>query len=46
MDHFATVNRIYAEYFPIDPPSRTTFAIAGLPAGALVEIDCIAISSN
>ncbi len=43
MDHFAKVNSIYAEYFPVDPPARTTFAVAGLPAGALVEMDCIAL---
>ena len=41
MTYFAEVNGIYAEYFPVDPPARATFAVKGLPAGALVEIDCI-----
>jgi 2-iminobutanoate/2-iminopropanoate deaminase len=41
---FAEVNAVYAEYFPSEPPARATFAVAGLPAGALVEIDCIAIA--
>jgi 2-iminobutanoate/2-iminopropanoate deaminase len=41
MDFFREVNGIYAEYFPENPPARATFAVRGLPAGALVEIDCI-----
>lgn len=41
MAFFREVNAIYAEYFPVDPPARATFAVLGLPAGALVEIECI-----
>ena len=41
---FAEVNSIYGEYFPSEPPARMTFAVAGLPLGGLVEIDCIAIA--
>ncbi len=43
MANFAEVNAIYAEYFPKDPPARATFAVAGLPAGALVEIECVCV---
>lgn len=43
MANFAEVNAIYAEYFPSDPPARMTFAVAGLPANALVEIDATAV---
>ena len=43
MAHFAEINGIYAEYFPIEPPARATFAVAGLPAGALIEIDAICL---
>lgn len=43
MGTFAAVNNIYAEYFPENPPARMTYAVAGLPANALVEIDAIAI---
>lgn len=43
MSTFSTVNGIYAEYFPENPPARMTYAVAGLPANALVEIDAIAI---
>ena len=42
MASFAVVNGVYAEYFPVDPPARMTYAVAALPLGALVEIDCIA----
>jgi 2-iminobutanoate/2-iminopropanoate deaminase len=36
------MNEIFDEYFPIDPPARTTFQAAGLVAGARVEIEAIA----
>jgi 2-iminobutanoate/2-iminopropanoate deaminase len=41
---FATVNEIYAEYFPSDPPARSAFQVAALPLGALVEIEMIALA--
>ena len=44
MAYFAEVNAIYSEFFPSEPPARATFAVLGLPAGALVDIDCIAIA--
>lgn len=44
MDDFATVNGIYAQYFPQDPPARSTVAVAGLPLGALVEIETVALA--
>ncbi|MCY3944909.1 MAG: Rid family detoxifying hydrolase [Anaerolineaceae bacterium] len=43
MDDFETVNSIYAQYFPQDPPARSTVAVAGLPLGALVEIETVAL---
>src|SRR5882672_6882942 len=36
------MNEVFSEYFPKDPPARTTFQAAGLVAGARVEIDAIA----
>jgi len=39
---FAEVNEIYAAYFKDEPPARSTFQVAALPAGALVEIDMVA----
>jgi 2-iminobutanoate/2-iminopropanoate deaminase len=43
MGDFAAVNGIYGRCFPTAPPARTTIQAAGLPRGALVEIDAIAI---
>jgi 2-iminobutanoate/2-iminopropanoate deaminase len=39
---FASVNEIYGSYFQATPPARATVQVAGLPRGALVEIDAIA----
>lgn len=36
------MNEVFSEYFPKDPPARTTFQAAGLVAGARVEIEAIA----
>ena len=43
IDDFATVNGIYATYMPDPPPARSTFAVAALPKGAIVEIEAIAV---
>jgi 2-iminobutanoate/2-iminopropanoate deaminase len=40
---FATFNAIYARYFPDPPPARSTFAVAALPKGAIVEVEAIAV---
>jgi enamine deaminase RidA (YjgF/YER057c/UK114 family) len=36
------MNAAYAELLP-DKPARTCVQVAGLPLGARVEIDCIAV---
>lgn len=46
MAHFAAMNEMYATYFPAHPPARSTVAVVALPAGALVEIDVVAIKSG
>lgn len=43
MADFATVNGIYAEFFSDAPPARSTVQVAGLPLGAIVEIEAIAV---
>ena len=43
MANFQAMNEVYAEFFPLNPPARSTFAVAGLPLGASVEIECIAL---
>ena len=39
---FATMNQVYADFFPLDPPARSTTQAAALPLGALIEIDVVA----
>jgi 2-iminobutanoate/2-iminopropanoate deaminase len=43
MGDFAAMNGVYAEFFPENPPARSTVAVAALPKGALVEIECVAM---
>lgn len=45
MNDFADMNSVYAEFFPENPPARSTVQVAALPKGALVEIECIALLS-
>ncbi|MCX7994328.1 MAG: RidA family protein [candidate division WOR-3 bacterium] len=41
-DNFPLMNEIYAQYFTIEPPARSTIFVSGLPKGALVEIEAVA----
>ncbi len=41
MEHFATVNEVYAGFVGDHRPARSTVAVAALPAGALVEIELV-----
>ena len=43
MNDFATVNAAYAAFFLHLAPARSTVAVAGLPLGASVEIEAIAV---
>ena len=43
MRDFANMNSIYSEFFPENPPARSTVQVAALPKGALVEIECVAL---
>ncbi len=38
---FAEVNKVYATFFPAEPPARVTVGVAQLPKGAQVEIDAV-----
>lgn len=40
--YYDEMNRVYASYFPKDPPARSTVAGSGLALGAKVEIECLA----
>ncbi len=39
---YDAMNKVYARFFPRDPPARSTVAGSGLALGARVEIECIA----
>jgi len=41
-DDFPTYNRLWAEYFAIDPPCRTTLEINCLPTPIAIELKVIA----
>lgn len=43
MDDFAAMNEVYAEAFGDHRPARAAFAVVGLPKGALVEIEAVAL---
>jgi 2-iminobutanoate/2-iminopropanoate deaminase len=43
MGDFTRMNAIYAGFFNQDPPARSTVAVAGLPKGALIEIETTAL---
>ena len=41
--NFQAMNQVYREFFPTDPPARSTVAVAALVVpNALVEIECTA----
>ncbi|HEX3670996.1 MAG TPA: RidA family protein [Candidatus Cybelea sp.] len=42
MNDFPAVNGVYERYFGLTKPARSTVAVASLPRGARIEIDCIA----
>jgi 2-iminobutanoate/2-iminopropanoate deaminase len=42
---FATVNQLYSEYFPSNPPARSV-PIVQLPRGLLISIECIAVQER
>jgi 2-iminobutanoate/2-iminopropanoate deaminase len=41
MGAFASVNEVYASFFPSDPPARVAVGVSALPKGAQVEIDAV-----
>jgi 2-iminobutanoate/2-iminopropanoate deaminase len=44
MGNFAAMNEVYKRFFSSDsPPARSTIQVAGLPMGARVEIECVAV---
>ncbi|MFW6078081.1 MAG: RidA family protein [Gemmatimonadota bacterium] len=42
MADYGEMNEVYTEFFPDEPPTRSTLAVRGLALDASVEIECIA----
>jgi len=43
MNHFAAMNKIYAEFFKAPAPARSAVEVARLPKDVLIEIEVIAL---
>lgn len=43
MGEFSRMNAIYGEFFPENPPARSTVQVAALPKGGAVEIEVVAV---
>ncbi|MEY2440161.1 MAG: 2-iminobutanoate/2-iminopropanoate deaminase [Verrucomicrobiota bacterium] len=43
---FQKVNEVYGSYFIEQPPARSTVQVSGLPKGANVEIEVIAVADE
>ena len=44
LDDFQGMNEVYKQHVGDQPPARSTVEVAGLPSGALVEIEAIALA--
>lgn len=42
LSKFSQVNEVYKEYFPKEPPARSTVGVQGLPKGVGIEIEALA----
>ncbi len=43
MADFKAMNEVYGRYYIADQPARAAFAVKGLPLGALIEIETVAV---
>jgi reactive intermediate/imine deaminase len=42
--YYGTINKVYARYFPKNPPARTFVAVASWPMEFDIEIECTALA--
>jgi 2-iminobutanoate/2-iminopropanoate deaminase len=40
---FAVINKVYTEFWPDNPPARSTPQVMPFPAGILISVECIAL---
>ena len=45
ISNFAELNRLFAEFFPRDPPARMVMQVP-LPKGLLISIGCVAVPED
>ena len=43
IDQFALFNETYRQYFPEDPPARSTMQVGKFNGGMTIEIEAIAV---
>lgn len=43
---FGVLNKVYSEFFPEDPPARSTPQVMPFPSGILISVECIAFSQG
>ena len=41
---FSIINKVYGEFFPENPPARSTPQVMPFPAGILISVECIALA--
>lgn len=41
---FSVINKVYGEFFPKNPPARSTPQVMPFPAGILISVECIALA--
>jgi 2-iminobutanoate/2-iminopropanoate deaminase len=41
---FSVINKVYGEFFPENPPARSTPQVMPFPAGILISVECIALA--
>ena len=41
---FSILNKVYSEFFPDNPPARSTPQVMPFPAGILLSVECIALT--
>ena len=40
---FSVLNKVYSQFFPENPPARSTPQVMPFPSGILISIECIAL---
>lgn len=40
---FSVINKVYGEFWPENPPARSTPQVMPFPAGILISVECIAL---